>query len=258
MLSHALASAQPQLGKSPALKALEEDAQGRMGCCCGLRLACCPSSPVLWPQVRVDGSQDAHLYETVPVVDGSPILRDLLFSPDHQHIYLLSEKQVGPEAAAAGGCVGAERVLTRSSPGEPAPSGDMRAVLELRSLPGLQGPALWLVCAAAQVREAVWGWVVTMAQGGSAPGRSHQACWLGRVVPALAHMFTSPSQAPVASPSLPFHFLQLMSRISTPSDVTRTPWAKALWAGAGCPLSPQAPHEPWTEPSQGRCGMGCG
>nr|XP_012613634.1 plexin-A3 isoform X5 [Microcebus murinus] len=44
--------------------------------------------------VRVDGSQDAHLYETVPVVDGSPILRDLLFSPDHQHIYLLNEKQV--------------------------------------------------------------------------------------------------------------------------------------------------------------------
>uniref|UniRef100_A0A452R7E3 Plexin A3 n=1 Tax=Ursus americanus TaxID=9643 RepID=A0A452R7E3_URSAM len=36
----------------------------------------------------------AHLYETVPVVDGSPILRDLLFSPDHRHIYLLSEKQV--------------------------------------------------------------------------------------------------------------------------------------------------------------------
>ncbi|XP_010637106.1 plexin-A3 isoform X1 [Fukomys damarensis] len=45
-------------------------------------------------KVRVDGSQDAHLYETVPVVDGSPILRDLLFSPDHRHVYLLSEKQV--------------------------------------------------------------------------------------------------------------------------------------------------------------------
>uniref|UniRef100_U3D2B0 Plexin-A3 n=1 Tax=Callithrix jacchus TaxID=9483 RepID=U3D2B0_CALJA len=45
-------------------------------------------------KVRVDGSQDAHLYETVHVVDGSPILRDLLFSPDHRHIYLLSEKQV--------------------------------------------------------------------------------------------------------------------------------------------------------------------
>ncbi|GAB1302898.1 Plexin-A4 [Apodemus speciosus] len=45
-------------------------------------------------KVRVDGSQDAQLYETVSVVQGSPILRDLLFSPDHQHIYLLSEKQV--------------------------------------------------------------------------------------------------------------------------------------------------------------------
>ncbi|XP_026955651.1 plexin-A3 isoform X6 [Sagmatias obliquidens] len=45
-------------------------------------------------KVRVDGSQEAHLYETVPVVDGSPILRDLLFSPDHRHVYLLSEKQV--------------------------------------------------------------------------------------------------------------------------------------------------------------------
>ncbi|XP_029417713.1 plexin-A3 isoform X2 [Nannospalax galili] len=45
-------------------------------------------------KVRVDGSQDAQLYETVPVVEGSPILRDLLFSPDHRHIYLLSEKQV--------------------------------------------------------------------------------------------------------------------------------------------------------------------
>ncbi|KAG8513828.1 Plexin-A3 [Galemys pyrenaicus] len=44
--------------------------------------------------VRVDDSREAHLYETVPVVDGSPILRDLLFSPDHRHIYLLSEKQV--------------------------------------------------------------------------------------------------------------------------------------------------------------------
>lgn len=76
-------------------------------------------------QVRVDGSQDAHLYETVPVVDGSPILRDLLFSPDHQHIYLLSEKQVGPRRVVAGGCVGAGWVLTKLSPGEPAPSGNL-------------------------------------------------------------------------------------------------------------------------------------
>lgn len=81
---------------------------------------------------------------------------------------------------AAGGCGGTGRVLTRWSPGEPAPGGDVRAVLELRSLPGLQGPTLWLVRAAAQVRETPWGWVVTLAQAGSAPGRSHQACWLGR------------------------------------------------------------------------------
>lgn len=81
--------------------------------------------PGLVAQVRVDGSQDAHLYETVPVVDGSPILRDLLFSPDHRHIYLLSEKQVGPWRAVAGGSVEAGWVLMRLSPGEPAPSGDL-------------------------------------------------------------------------------------------------------------------------------------
>uniref|UniRef100_A0A7N4NKZ4 Plexin-A3 n=1 Tax=Sarcophilus harrisii TaxID=9305 RepID=A0A7N4NKZ4_SARHA len=45
-------------------------------------------------KVRVDGIHDAHLYETVPVAEGRPILRDLLFSPDHQYIYLLSDKQV--------------------------------------------------------------------------------------------------------------------------------------------------------------------
>lgn len=132
---------------------------------------------------------------------------------------------------AAGGCRGAGRVLTRLSPGEPAPSGDVRAVLELRSLPGLQGPALRLVCAAAQVRETGWGWVVPMARGGSAPGRSHQACWLGRAVPALARMFTAPSPALMASPSLPFPSLQLTSRISTP-------WAKVLWAGPAVPFPP--------------------
>lgn len=53
-------------------------------------------------QVRVDGSQDAQLYETVSVVQGTPILRDLLFSPDHRHIYLLSEKQVGPVVGGGG------------------------------------------------------------------------------------------------------------------------------------------------------------
>lgn len=69
-------------------------------------------------KVRVDGSQDAQLYETVSVVQGSPILRDLLFSPDHRHIYLLSEKQVGPWWVVV--CGGA-----RLSPGEPTPGGDL-------------------------------------------------------------------------------------------------------------------------------------
>ncbi|XP_061908309.1 plexin-A1-like [Entelurus aequoreus] len=39
-------------------------------------------------------SQPALLYENVLVSDGSPVLKDLLFSPDHQHLYTLSDKQV--------------------------------------------------------------------------------------------------------------------------------------------------------------------
>ncbi|TKS77098.1 Plexin-A1 Semaphorin receptor NOV [Collichthys lucidus] len=38
--------------------------------------------------------QPALLYENVVVSNGSPILRDLLFSPDHQHLYALTDKQV--------------------------------------------------------------------------------------------------------------------------------------------------------------------
>uniref|UniRef100_A0A672QZM6 Plexin A3-like n=1 Tax=Sinocyclocheilus grahami TaxID=75366 RepID=A0A672QZM6_SINGR len=49
-------------------------------------------------KIRVDGipppSENALLYETVPVVEGSPILRDMVFDPDYQYIYLLSDKQV--------------------------------------------------------------------------------------------------------------------------------------------------------------------
>ncbi|MGH0142474.1 UNVERIFIED_CONTAM: hypothetical protein FKN15_013408 [Acipenser sinensis] len=49
-------------------------------------------------KIRVDGvpppSQNALLYETVPVSEGSPILRDMVFSPDYRFIYLLSDKQV--------------------------------------------------------------------------------------------------------------------------------------------------------------------
>ncbi|XP_066499316.1 plexin A3 [Hoplias malabaricus] len=49
-------------------------------------------------KIRVDGipppSQNALLYETVAVSEGNPILRDMVFSPDYQYIYLLSDKQV--------------------------------------------------------------------------------------------------------------------------------------------------------------------
>ena len=38
--------------------------------------------------------QPALLYENVVVSNGSPILRDMLFSPDHQHLYALTDKQV--------------------------------------------------------------------------------------------------------------------------------------------------------------------
>uniref|UniRef100_A0AAR2LBR8 Sema domain-containing protein n=1 Tax=Pygocentrus nattereri TaxID=42514 RepID=A0AAR2LBR8_PYGNA len=49
-------------------------------------------------KIRVDGipppAQNALLYETVTVAEGNPILRDMVFSPDYQYIYLLSDKQV--------------------------------------------------------------------------------------------------------------------------------------------------------------------
>ncbi|KAM3871918.1 plexin-A1-like [Diretmus argenteus] len=39
-------------------------------------------------------TQPALLYENVEVSDGSPILRDLLFSPNHQYLYALTDKHV--------------------------------------------------------------------------------------------------------------------------------------------------------------------
>ncbi|XP_077074737.1 plexin-A1 isoform X2 [Siphateles boraxobius] len=39
-------------------------------------------------------TQPALLYENVVVSEGKPILRDMLFSPDHQYIYTLTEKEV--------------------------------------------------------------------------------------------------------------------------------------------------------------------
>uniref|UniRef100_A0A671L495 Plexin-A1-like n=1 Tax=Sinocyclocheilus anshuiensis TaxID=1608454 RepID=A0A671L495_9TELE len=46
-------------------------------------------------KVRVaDPSRPALLYESVPVSEGSPVLRDTLFSPDLQFIYTLTDRQV--------------------------------------------------------------------------------------------------------------------------------------------------------------------
>ncbi|XP_066436555.1 plexin-A3 [Eleutherodactylus coqui] len=45
-------------------------------------------------KIRVDSPADAILYDTAVVVPGKPILRDMVFSPDWQSVYILSEKQV--------------------------------------------------------------------------------------------------------------------------------------------------------------------
>uniref|UniRef100_A0A8C5THE9 Sema domain-containing protein n=1 Tax=Malurus cyaneus samueli TaxID=2593467 RepID=A0A8C5THE9_9PASS len=45
--------------------------------------------------IRVDGTTKNTLeYEIVQVVDSGPILRDMAFSVDHEHLYIMSEKQL--------------------------------------------------------------------------------------------------------------------------------------------------------------------
>ncbi|KAK2517276.1 hypothetical protein Q9233_013304 [Columba guinea] len=47
-------------------------------------------------KIRVDGTTKNTLeYEIVQVVDTGPILRDMAFSVDHEHLYIMSEKQNG-------------------------------------------------------------------------------------------------------------------------------------------------------------------
>lgn len=52
----------------------------------------------VFPQILVNSvsaNRPAVLYEKVTVSEGgSPLLRDMLFSPDQQHIYMLTDKQV--------------------------------------------------------------------------------------------------------------------------------------------------------------------
>uniref|UniRef100_A0A803V296 Plexin-A4 n=1 Tax=Ficedula albicollis TaxID=59894 RepID=A0A803V296_FICAL len=46
-------------------------------------------------KIRVDGtSKNTQEYEIVQVVDTGPILRDMAFSMDHEHLYIMSEKQL--------------------------------------------------------------------------------------------------------------------------------------------------------------------
>ncbi|XP_074980666.1 plexin-A4 isoform X2 [Caretta caretta] len=46
-------------------------------------------------KIRVDGPTSSALeYEIVQVVDTGPILRDMAFSVDHEHLYIMSEKQL--------------------------------------------------------------------------------------------------------------------------------------------------------------------
>lgn len=43
----------------------------------------------------MDGTTKNTLeYEIVQVVDTGPVLRDMAFSVDHEHLYIMSEKQV--------------------------------------------------------------------------------------------------------------------------------------------------------------------
>ncbi|KAL8222455.1 UNVERIFIED_CONTAM: hypothetical protein K2H54_076608 [Gekko kuhli] len=51
--------------------------------------------------IRVDGPiKGALQYEVVQLVDSGPILRDMAFSKDHEHLYIMSKKQENVELIA--------------------------------------------------------------------------------------------------------------------------------------------------------------
>ncbi|XP_041080613.1 plexin-A1-like isoform X2 [Polyodon spathula] len=63
----------------------------------------------------VNQAQPALLYENVEVSEGNPILRDLVFSPDYQNIYTMTEKQVSrvpvescEQYRSCGACLGSK------------------------------------------------------------------------------------------------------------------------------------------------------
>lgn len=75
---------------------------GRLGAWCQVPLGGRWQSPTpgpLPPQILVDlsnpGGRPALAYESVVAQEGSPILRDLVLSPNRQYLYAMTEKQVG-------------------------------------------------------------------------------------------------------------------------------------------------------------------
>lgn len=65
------------------------------------KYSCSFSAFVFALQIRVDGTSKNTLeYEIVQVVDTGPILRDMVFSVDHEHLYIMSEKQVRHTASS--------------------------------------------------------------------------------------------------------------------------------------------------------------
>lgn len=58
---------------------------------------------ISFPQILVDlsnpGGRPALAYESVVAQEGSPILRDLVLSPDRRYLYAMTEKQVGTPGA---------------------------------------------------------------------------------------------------------------------------------------------------------------
>lgn len=90
----------------------------------------------------VNPTRPAALYEKVTVSEGgSPLLRDMLFSPDMQYIYTLTDRQVSSSCAAASGYP----MLTKPVPGSQSYESlatVMMAVCMWPSLTCITNPAL--------------------------------------------------------------------------------------------------------------------
>lgn len=91
------------------------------------------TNPGVWP---------ALAYESVVAQEGSPILRDLVLSPDRQYLYAMTEKQVGAPGSGAGPSLCsrpplAPRPWTTAHPREQVPS---KSVLRVVVLGGLGCP----------------------------------------------------------------------------------------------------------------------